>query len=209
MSNPNSELTDLIRDSMPYLTPEEVRWWMDHQKELERLLVKLHLTAEKSRAPVTRFLTWRTVFLGTDLKTADEFRHAIMSDGKRIGDWANDFLGKSEFTTADTLVEVGLVNVSAAELGLNRGGTYEQIYSRALQRGLKLCSPEVGPQLCLQYTNQPLDECLLIGMKLFNAHASYRVFTVCHNYFGRWLDVGGARFGYVWHPSVRWIFVAS
>jgi hypothetical protein len=44
------------------------------------------------------------------------------------------------------------------------GATFAEIHAHAIELGLELCAPEVGPQLRLQYPDQRLGEYLLIGM---------------------------------------------
>ena len=39
------------------------------------------------------FKVFKTIKLGTGLKTAGDFRKAIKDNKMRIGDWANDILG--------------------------------------------------------------------------------------------------------------------
>jgi hypothetical protein len=60
--------------------------------------------------------------------------------------------------------DVGLVLLSAAALGLKSESTLPDAYKRARQVGLELCPAEVGPQLRLDYRNQPLGEVLNIAM---------------------------------------------
>jgi hypothetical protein len=104
------------------------------------------------------FPTWKTIKLGCGPKTADDFRKAVKSAGMKIGDWANDILGKPAFTATTSETEVELVVASVAELGFKDGATRKDIYVRAQEFGLDLCPPEVGPQLRLQYTDQSKGE---------------------------------------------------
>jgi hypothetical protein len=135
------------------------------------------------------FKTWKTIKLGTGLQTAGDFRKAIKSAGMKINGWANDVLGAPAFTVAESEMEVELVVCSVAELGFKDGAIYKDIYVRAQELGLNLCPPEVGPQLRLQYTDQPKGEYLSIVMesvaKLKNDGLSR--FTVKHLGYGRQL----------------------
>lgn len=55
--------------------------------------------------------------------------------------------------------------MSAAELGFKTGtASLADIYARAKQLGFGLAAAEVGPQLRLQYFDQPIGEFLIIGM---------------------------------------------
>ncbi len=154
------------------------------------------------------FLVWKTLRLGTGLRTAADFRSALQANGHRIGDWANDILGKRAFTTSKTDMEVDLVSATVSELGFGNGATRENIYKRALELGLKLCPSEVGPQLRLQYQDQPLSEWLLIAMEPISASDGYlKVFSVARDDDGSWLLSYYAYPDRVWNGSYRWVFV--
>jgi hypothetical protein len=56
--------------------------------------------------------------------------------------------------------------LSAADLGVESDrASLAEVYQRARQAGLDLCPAEVGPQLRLDYRNQPLGETLDIAME--------------------------------------------
>jgi len=152
---------------------------------------------------------WKTIKLGTGLKTADEFRKALKDKGFNINDWANDIFGKPAFTAAAEEVEVDLVKVTVAEL-FKKGARRDQIYERAEEIGLELCPPEVGPQLRLQYQDQPNGEWILIGMKpIAGSGGGLRVFGVERSGLGRWLGSYWGGPGHVWFPGDQWLFVRS
>jgi len=110
------------------------------------------------------FRTWKTVQIGTysDVKLLKE---AILSAGFRIGSWAEDVLESTQFVLSTKEREVDLVRVTPEDLGFHDGAYRRDIYKKALSLGLKLCPLEVGPQLRLQYTDQPRLESLQIGME--------------------------------------------
>ena len=152
--------------------------------------------------------TWKTIKLGTGLKTADDFRKAIKAKGMKIGNWANDILGKSAFVAAKGETEIDLVLVTVAELGFKSGARYDQICGRAKELGLEFCPSEVGPQLRLQYEDQPEGEWVLIGMEpLSDSDGHLRVFDVEHGGGGRRLRGGVGGPGCFWGGRGRWVFV--
>ena len=56
--------------------------------------------------------------------------------------------------------------ISAADLGVESDrASLAEVYQRAGQAGLEPCPAEVGPQLRLDYRNQPLGEALDIAME--------------------------------------------
>lgn len=108
---------------------------------------------------------FKTIRLGTGLKSADDFLDAFKQVGCRVSDWARDILGKPAFQAASEETEVDLVVLTVRELGFSEGATYAKICERAQELGLELCPPEVGPQLRLQYMDQPEGEELQITME--------------------------------------------
>lgn len=161
----------------------------------------------KVKFELKAFPTWKTIKLGTGLKTADDFRKAIEAAGMKIGDWGNGFIGKPVFTASDTAMDVELVNVSVAELGFADGATLLDIQAKADKLGLDPCPAEVGPQLRLQYADQPKGEWLIIAMKpIAGSRGRLRVFRVGHDGGGRWLDGYGSP-DYFWDGYGRFVFV--
>ncbi|HEY9583978.1 MAG TPA: hypothetical protein VJI33_00105 [Candidatus Paceibacterota bacterium] len=154
------------------------------------------------------FNLWRTIKLGTGLVTADDFRRALKAAGHHIGDWANDILGQCAFTASTKETEVDLVVVSVSELGFPNGATRQEIYRKAQKLGLMLCSPEVGPQLRLQYPDQPLNQWLLIGMEPIAGSVGYlRVFSVGRLDDGSWLSSNFGDADNFWDGDSLWVFV--
>lgn len=152
--------------------------------------------------------TWKTIQLGTGIKTADDFRKAVKKTGMKIDDWANDILGKPTFTAYESLTEVELVVCSVAELGFKDGATRKDIYVRAQELGLDLCPPEVGPQLRLQYTDQPKGEWLVIAMEpITDSDGSLDLFGVGHGGDARWLSAYNGGPDVFWDGYDRFVFL--
>lgn len=153
---------------------------------------------------VTERPAFMTVKLGTHPDN-EALRQALLDAGNRIGDWGADILKRVKVASEPT--EVDIVVVSVAELGFPNGATREQIYEKALSLGLKLCPAEVGPQMRLQYTEQPNGEWILVAMDPITASdGSLLVFSVVHAHDGRWLYGHYGRPDYVWFGSRRWAF---
>jgi len=129
-----AEVAGPLKDFFEKLGGKEGHQWLT--------AFKLFLRKEN---PWPGFPVWKTIKLGTGLKTADDFREALKDGGFRIGDWANDILGKPAFKAAVEETEIDLVVVSVAELGFKKGATREDIYKRAQELGLEVCPSEVGP----------------------------------------------------------------
>jgi hypothetical protein len=108
---------------------------------------------------------WRTITLGT-YKGVDAYRDALDLARIEVGDSADEILGRPAFPYATTKTDVELAVLSAADLGVESDQSFlAEVYKRARQAGLELCPAEVGPQLRLDYRNQPLGEALDIAME--------------------------------------------
>jgi hypothetical protein len=149
------------------------------------------------------FPTWKTIKLGTHKKVND-LKKAITE----ISDWANDMMDKESFTLASAETEVDLVVLSVAELGFTSSTKYSDICARALQLGLQLCPAEVGPQLRLQYANQPKGELLRIAMEPITVSVGGPlIFIVSHDRDCLFLRSLKGDPNDTWNTSSRFVFV--
>ena len=97
---------------------------------------------------------------------------------------------------------------STAELGFANGATYADVCAKAQELGLQLCPAEVGPQLRIQYTDQPKDEWLRIAMDpLADRNGVRYIFHVGHSNDGLWLDSGAGRSVSRWDALERGVFL--
>lgn len=153
--------------------------------------------------------TWKTIKLGTGIKDADGFRKALKQVGCNISDWGDGIIGKPAFKVSETETEVELIVVSVGELGFKEGATRADIYKRAQEQGLGLCPNEVGPQLRLQYKDQPKGEWLLIAMEpISGSVGGLRVFFVGRRGDGeQWLCDRSGDPDSFWSADDRWVFL--
>lgn len=112
-------------------------------------------------------------------------------------------------------VEVDLVRVTLPELGIDgrrdpelswkllSGPFLSDVLHHAQTRGLGICPAEVGPQLRLQYPDQPLGgppfgEMVRIGMRSIQPEGGYmpEVFEVGHDSTGSWLHSGEDKYDF-------------
>jgi hypothetical protein len=106
-----------------------------------------------------------TITLGT-YTGVDAHRDALDLARVKIGDSADEILGRPAFPYARTRTDVELAVLSAADLGVESDqSSLAEVYQRAREAGLELCPAEVGPQLRSDYRNQPLGEALDIAME--------------------------------------------
>ena len=155
------------------------------------------------------FPIWKPIKLGTGLKTADDFRRALKQAKMEIGRWSNDLLGKSAFTVSETEMDVDLVVVSVKKLGFKQGAYRRDIVVKALELGFQLCFAEVGPQLRLQYPDQPRNERLIIGMEpIVDSDGYLRIFSIGRDSSEHWLDsIIGNPADLFWSASHRFVFI--
>ena len=151
-----------------------------------------------------RFPICKVIELGS--MSAHEMKEALRNN--QFGtDWiASEIMDRVHVSGVGTRIE--LVKVSIEDLGFVKGyPTRDQIYDRAIERGLNLVPAEVGPQLRLQYPDQPDGEELYIGMVPMCARdGSDYIFLV-----DRDGNSPGSRFlrgyrGDPGGPDVRWVF---
>jgi len=108
--------------------------------------------------------TWKTIQVG-NVANRSAFLAALDAADCGVGDAVQDIFVRPEFTVSALKAELDLVLVSVAELGVTIDRPpLARIYGRALRLGLALAPPETGPQLRLQYFDQPLGEFLNLGM---------------------------------------------
>ena len=197
----------VVGENMPEISGDVMQGWIENPKSIQRVL-KIAFCPPEATPDFPEFKVWKTIKLGTGFRNADDFRKALESGGYRIGDWANDILGKPAFKVAAEKIEVDLVKVTVAELGFKDGARRDQIYERAKEIGLELCPDEVGPQLRLQYRDQPNNEWILVGMEsIFDSGGGLAVFGVGRRGSGLWLRGYWSNPDSFWGAGYRWVFV--
>lgn len=184
------------------LTTEEIQWVIQNPKKAIVLFIEA-IRNRKHRI----FSIWKTIDIGTGLQNVDDFCQAIADIGGKVFKWAKDIMGKSDFTVSQELTKLNLVKVSVADLDFPDGATLKKIYERAISIGLKLVPAEAGPQLRLQYTNQPIDEWLLMAMEpIKDSGGDPLIFHVQHDDDGLWLYARYGHPGLVWHSGRVFVF---
>lgn len=193
------------------LTPGQVEAVVNKMGGMEG--VKRFLSGDSVIKEIERkFKTWKTIKLGTGLKTAEDFRYALRDGGFELNDQASGMLGKPIFTAATEESEMDLIKVTVAELGFKEGARYDQIYERAKELGLELCPPEVGPQLRLQYQRQDREygERILIAMEpIIDSDGDPRLFLVESDRNGLKLNSLWGYPGSYWSDNHQFVFCRS
>ncbi|OGG49159.1 hypothetical protein A3G63_01095 [Candidatus Kaiserbacteria bacterium RIFCSPLOWO2_12_FULL_52_8] len=153
-------------------------------------------------------IKFRHAELGTNVNDGYSFKNTTEEQGMRVGNWAQQLLESADFKVIGERQQVDLVEVFVRSLGFTTATRYDQICSRAKELGLELCPAEVGPQLRLQYKDQPLGEYLIVAMKAISVRDGHpRVFTVDRGGGGLWLSADRGRPDGEWGPGHRFVFL--
>lgn len=114
--------------------------------------------------PTDAIRVWRKTKLGV-INNVEAYRNALQKAAIKVGDAADEILGRPGFPYAHTPVVQELILISAAELiPQAHFASLSEIYKRARELGFELCPAEVGPQLRLDYRDQPRGDVLHIAM---------------------------------------------
>jgi len=187
---------------------EALQWAIQNPKEAIAVFV-LAITAEAKKFADTvkiHLKVWKTISLGgietdTLLKKIEDPDEKAGKEKNEVGSYARDLTTKPAYKKA--VVEkhelVDLVILTPADLGFTETPRTDTFltkefcaeWSRKHLDGyvIELCSPEVGPQLRLQYQDQPKGEVLWIAMeRITHSGGNPHVFNVERNGDGhRWL----------------------
>jgi hypothetical protein len=121
----------------------------------------------------------------------EDFKRSLREPDPKQLDWKKWKLKSPE--------EAKLIRLRVEDLGFPSGATTDQIYTRAVELGLELCPPEVGPQFRLRYINQPMNKDVYVGMKqISDSDGRPRVFNVVRHGDGSWLR------GFYANQTSRW-----
>jgi len=169
-------------------------------------------TASAARADgsktVPDFPVWKRITLGTH-KGINGVRDALDAHNIRIGESADEILGRPAFRFSKTRTPLDLVVVTAVDLGFAPGSRpLAEIYRRAAQVGLELCPPEAAPQLRLEYLNQPIGEFLHVAMTPVPTYGGDLVdLTIGNGGAGLILIGGDGSPDLMLHSSIKFVFV--
>jgi len=157
---------------------------------------------------VPDFPVWKRITLGTH-KGVNGVRDALDAHNIRVGESADEILGRPAFRFSKTRTPLDLVVVTAVDLGFAPGSrSLAEIYRRAAQVGLELCPPEAAPQLRLEYLNEPIGEFLHVAMPPVATYGGGLVdLTIGNGGAGLILIGGDGSPDLMLHSSVKFVFV--
>lgn len=140
-------------------------------------------------------------------KTSKKLEREINEKKYKNSGWACSVMASKDFKPLKKTEKLDLVILSVKDLGFPEGTIRQEIYDYAKELGLEIVPAEVGPQLRLQYEDQPLDNWLIIGSEPFaDDLGRLSVFAVAHNDDGRWFYLAQAGPDYQYEGDTRWVF---
>ena len=150
---------------------------------------------------------FRNIELGTGITDGQDFIDTMQAQGIHI-EYATQLLQNDDFKVVGEHRRADLVEVSVRDLGFNGTTRYDKIVERAKELGLEVCPAEVGPQLRLQYTDQPFGEYLIVAMNAISGRGGGpHVFVVGRDGDGLWLSTDDGRSDDEWRPDYRFVFL--
>src|SRR5258708_39595388 len=115
-----------------------------------------------------------------------------------------DFIVNSEGQPEEEILIVGTIG---SFMGSDKVVTTDDLYKKIEELGLKLCSSRIGPELRLQYQDQPYGEYLYIGMKqIADSGGDLGIFRLYHGDDRLWLDDRWVLPGHEWGPVDAFVF---
>lgn len=159
---------------------------------------------------IPMFKTWRKVTIVTGLRTYGNYVKALEEMNVLVNNEAKSLLRHYDSPSQSSMIGnkiFELAVVSLADLGFRKSQHIFRIYERARKCGLGLCPSEIGPQLRLQYKDQPRSSMLLIGMKPIETTPNdFAIFSVETNFYCRPGLVGGIQ-QEKFELDSRWVFL--
>ncbi|MDP2812281.1 MAG: hypothetical protein Q8O32_01165 [bacterium] len=197
LNKQTAKLIAVIAQNLPEMSDEAMQRHIDDPKGVQNILHKAFLA----------FPIIMAVNLGTGLKSADGFRYDLKRFGRKFGDWASNMMDQSTFKVASQLTELSIIALTVAELGFKDGARYADICQRGVSLGYGLCPPELGPQLRIQYQNQPKGQVLRLAMKPIRlSGGGLLTFAVEHCGDGLWLSAYYASPVHFYCADSRFVF---
>ena len=180
-------------------------------------VLRRHLLSAKANSPALQpspiqsaaaVPVWKTIQLGT-VENKSALLAALDAAWCGIGNAAQDIFARPGFTLSRSKTKLDLVVVSVVELGLSEEtSSLENIYSRAHGLGLALAPADTGPQLRLQYFDQPVGEFLYVGMEPIKAkRGDANIFIVANGGAGLLLLGQDVRPNVQFFQSSQFVFV--
>lgn len=149
---------------------------------------------------------FRAIEIGTHDSVEDLCR-AVEANGDKINWQAIQLMNSETFVLTVERTVVELVVATVQEL-CRKPEYIQYIHLAGLELGWRLCPSELGPQLRLQYGDQPPGERLFIAMDpVMDPYGQPGIFNVS-NRDGQWLNGEPiSNFSHLWSLGCRFVFI--
>ncbi len=139
-------------------------------------------------------------------KTPQQYETEITHLGYSISSGAKHML--EHMKPLEQSETIDIVSFTLRQLGFTENTPYSKIKERALELGLKLCPPQVGPELRTMYTDQPNGTYKLVAMEsLPDQNGSPRIWHVNRRDDGStWLFGNVGQDDNIWLPDYEFVF---
>lgn len=185
-----SKINELVQDA-----PQLKQWLAEYRNAPQR---GIHVIDS-----VTSI--WKSISVGTIPR--DQLGTKITELGMKVNKLAADMMKQKAFVVATAEVQVNFAKLSVADLGFKDGARYAAICARAIKRGYELCQPEDGPQLRIQYPDQPKGEWLRMAMEpIRDSDGDLSIFNVEHADDGLYLYSYYGKPDYFFIPGSPFVF---
>ena len=160
-----------------------------------------HIYVAPDRKPILR----QTIEVGG--KTTEELQKELKDKGIKVSSYVKSMMEHEDFITSNEARDLNTIRLSVADLGLEGSPTTDQVYARAIELGLELVPPEVGPYYRLQNMDQAMNDWVYMGMEqITDPDDNPRVFGVAHLEDGLWLGSSWAHPVSQWRPFDEFVF---
>ena len=209
------------------LPNDDAQWAIEHPEEAIGFFVdavknRIKQTVQTVVEAVKRALTpWKTITVGgTKTKALIKAIEEKKGDKEKneVGDYARDIMGKKEFVIAEKQAHVDLVILTPADFGFTAMPRTDEFLTKEFLAEwskkhldgyvVELCEPEDGPQLRLQYQDQPKGEVLWMAMERITDSDGHPDVFFVERFDGgeRWLNASWVRAYGRWGLDFRLVF---
>ncbi len=156
----------------------------------------------------TAIPVWKTITVGTFSGTF-AVQNSLDAADCGVGDLAEGILARPAFTLSPAKLDMDLVVLSVGQLGISTEvASLAEIYERGQRLGFRLAAAEIGPQLRIQYFDQPTGEFLNIAMEPIKTwHGEPVILVVANGGSGLLLLGEHASADTQFHSASRFVFV--
>lgn len=140
-------------------------------------------------------------------KSKEQLKTELEQNDINVSSYALSMIDNPDFTTQKNVQEQNLVKLRFEDLNLDGIFTTDEIYRRASELGLELCSAEVGPHLRLKDKSQQVGDWYLIAMnQIAVSNGSPSVFDLGRDEVSLWLNDNWVGHDEVWSLDDQFVF---